>query len=111
VTTASTLAPSSGPTRPPTLEQHLVEARHRVQVSDDELMEARRRRRILSDALLEEFRSGTSINGSIAHGDALTPLADVDLGVIVAEAQDSHGPAGKAARTSRSAQPRRSELL
>lgn len=84
------------PDDPPTLEEHLEAARHRIQVDDDELTEARRRRRLLSDALEHEFvGSDTYINGSVAHGDALTPLTDVDLGVIVEESKHTHGPGKK----------------
>lgn len=96
MTTISALNRPTGSSRPLTLEHHLDAARHKIQVSKDELKEARRRRRLLSDALVAEFPgSETYINGSVAHGDALTPLTDVDLGVIVAEAQDTHGPGKK----------------
>lgn len=95
--TTATLNPSSNVfDQPPSLEEHLKAARDRIGVSDDELNEARRRRKILCDALVEEFAdSDTYINGSVAHGDALTPLTDVDLGVIVLEASDTHGPGKK----------------
>jgi hypothetical protein len=80
-------------TTPPNLEVLLEQARHRVEVEDKELHEARRRRDMIGAALVAEFPgSKVYINGSVAHGDALTPLTDVDLGVIVAEAQHSHGP-------------------
>ena len=82
--------------RPRTLEQLLHDARRRVEVEERELDEARRRRRLIDDALHEEFpESSTYYNGSVAHGDALTPLGDVDLGVVVAEAVESHGPGKK----------------
>lgn len=82
--------------RPPTIEQLLEEARRRIQVSDDELREARRRRDLLAAALTSEFRgSRTYVNGSVAHGDALDPLTDIDLGIVVAEAKDTHGPGKK----------------
>lgn len=82
--------------RPPTIEQLLEEARRRIQVSDDELREARRRRDLLAAALSSEFPgSRTYVNGSVAHGDALDPLTDIDLGVVVAEAKDTHGPGKK----------------
>jgi predicted nucleotidyltransferase len=32
------------------------------------------------------------VNGSIAHGDALTPLTDVDLGVVVPDPNGVYGP-------------------
>lgn len=95
--TTATLTPPDRPApHPVTLEDHLEAARHRIQVSDDELDEARRRRGLLCAALIKEFTgSETYINGSVAHGDALTPLTDVDLGVIVLEARDTHGPGKK----------------
>lgn len=86
-------SPSS---RPPTVEELLETARVRIQVSDDELAEARRRRDLISALLLREFRgSRIYLNGSIAHGDALDPLTDIDLGVVVAEAKHTHGPGKK----------------
>jgi len=96
VTTTSTLDPPTFPDDSSSLEEHLEAARHRIQVDDAELDEARRRRQLLGDALVGEFSSSeTYINGSVAHGDALTPLTDVDLGVIVAEAKHTHGPGKK----------------
>lgn len=82
--------------RLPTVEQLLEDARKRIQVSDDELREARRRRDLLAAALTSEFPgSRTYVNGSVAHGDALDPLTDIDLGVVVAEAKLTHGPGKK----------------
>lgn len=96
MTTSSTLETLNPSDQPTTLEQDLEAARRRIQVDDEELREARRRRRLLGDALTREFTgSDTYINGSVAHGDALTPLTDVDLGVIVIEAKDTHGPGKK----------------
>lgn len=80
----------------PTLEDHLTIARHRIQVLEEELDEAKDRRDLIAAALRDEFPgSRIYVNGSIAHGDALTPLTDVDLGVVVAEAVDTHGPGKK----------------
>lgn len=80
----------------PTLESILDVARKRIEVSDEELVEARSRRDLILTALLVEFPgSETYLNGSVAHGDALDPLTDVDLGIIVAEAVDTHGPGKK----------------
>lgn len=85
--------PSTPFHRPPSINDLLEQTRNRIQVSDAELREARRRRRLLSRALLNEFPdSRTYINGSVAHGDALDPLTDIDLGVVVAEAKHTHGP-------------------
>lgn len=76
-----------------TLEQILTEARHRIEVSDPELAEARTRRSALASALQAEFPGArTYLNGSIAHGDALTPLTDVDLGVVVPDPVNAYGP-------------------
>lgn len=79
--------------KPPTLEALLQTARRRIEVDDAELKEARDRRDLIGAALRREFPgSRTYVNGSIAHGDALTPLTDVDLGVVVAGAELTHGP-------------------
>jgi predicted nucleotidyltransferase len=84
---------TGGGSTPPKLEELLEQARHRVEVEDKELAEARRRRDMIAAALRSEFPgSKVYVNGSVAHGDALTPLTDVDVGVIVAEAQQTHGP-------------------
>jgi predicted nucleotidyltransferase len=75
------------------LEDILCEARERIQVTDPELAEARERRNAIGAALLEEFPgSRIYVNGSVAHGDALTPLTDVDVGVVVLDAERTHGP-------------------
>jgi predicted nucleotidyltransferase len=77
----------------PTLEQLLGQARLRIQVTDEELQEARRRREAIAAALRREFPgSRVYFNGSVAHGDALTPLTDIDIGVVIAEALHTHGP-------------------
>lgn len=75
----------------------LREARQRIQVSDDELAEARRRRDLLASTLRSEFgrSSRTYLNGSVAHGDALTPLTDIDLGVVVPDPESTYGPHGQ----------------
>lgn len=76
-----------------TLEQILNEARRSIEVSDAELDEARKRRSVIGAALRNEFTgSRTYVNGSIAHGDALTPLTDVDLGVVVPNPGQKYGP-------------------
>lgn len=81
---ASTLVP---------LEDQLDEARRRIEVTDQELDEARKRRNAIAAALKKAFPgSRIYVNGSIAHGDALTPLTDVDLGVVVLGAEETHGP-------------------
>jgi hypothetical protein len=82
-----------------TLEQLVNIARRRIEVTDDELAEARKRRTALGDALRREFPgSRTYANGSLAHGDALTPLTDVDLGVVVPDPAREFGPGKKGPR-------------
>lgn len=75
------------------LEELLEAARKLIAVEDDELAEARRRRQLLSSALKKAFPGSTVyFNGSVAHGDANTPLTDIDLGVIVRGAESDYGP-------------------
>jgi len=76
------------------LEEMLEEGRHALEVTPEELKEARARRDQINSALKYAFPgSRTYINGSVAHGDANTPLTDVDQGVVVADAEE-YGPAG-----------------
>src|SRR3954453_19580525 len=83
----------------PPLEDRLTEARRRNEVTDDELAEARKRRSAIVTALGREFPgSRVYFNGSVAHGDALTPLTDIDIGVVIAEALHTHGPGKKGPR-------------
>lgn len=81
--------------KPSLLERILNEARKRIEVKDVELDEARRRRSIMCRALEIEFGGRTFVNGSIAHGDALNPLTDVDLGVVEPNVDGLYGPSGK----------------
>ena len=75
------------------LEAVLDEARKRIQVAEPELKEARDRRDDIADALKLAFPGApVYLNGSVAHGDALTPLTDVDLGVIVPNPDNKYGP-------------------
>lgn len=80
----------------PTIEQVVNTARTKIQVTDEELAEARKRRTAIADALRKEF-SGSRVyyNGSVAHGDALTPLTDVDLGIVIADPDREFGPGKK----------------
>jgi hypothetical protein len=75
------------------LEVLLEDARKRIEVTEDELDEAKLRRSAIAAALRHEF-PGSRIyhNGSVAHGDALTPLTDVDTGVVVSGVEEMHGP-------------------
>jgi hypothetical protein len=60
--------------KPPCLEELLTQARHYIEVTAEEIEEARRRRAGIADALRAEFLgSRIYFNGSLAHGDALTP--------------------------------------
>lgn len=80
----------------PTIEKVVQDARQRIQVTDEELDEARKRRSAIASALLAEFPGArTYFNGSIAHGDALTPLTDVDLGVVIPNTDGRYGPGRK----------------
>jgi hypothetical protein len=85
--------------KPPTLEQLLTQARYRIQITEEEIKEARRRRELIASAVRKAFPgSRVYFNGSLAHGDALTPLTDVDLGIVIAEAKHTHGPGKKGPR-------------
>nr|MBS1900730.1 hypothetical protein [Actinomycetota bacterium] len=80
----------------PTIEKVVQDARQRIQVTDEELDEARKRRSAIASALLAEFPGArTYFNGSIAHGDALTPLTDVDLGIVIPNTDGRYGPGRK----------------
>lgn len=75
------------------LESLLTEARKNNEVTEDELDEAKRRRGAIAAALKKAFPGGrVYFNGSVAHGDALTPLTDVDVGVVVPNPDGEYGP-------------------
>lgn len=86
-------------TEPPSIEKLLDQARRRIEVEPEEIDEARDRRAAITAALRDEF-TGSRIyyNGSLAHGDALTPLSDVDLGVVVPDPEHAHGPGKRGPR-------------
>ncbi|MFD5865559.1 nucleotidyltransferase [Agromyces sp. NPDC127015] len=95
------------------LEAALEAARHRIEVNDEELDEARHRRNRIATALKKEFPgSRTYNNGSVAHGDALNPLNDVDLGVVIPDPDNKYGPGrrGPADLKERAAESIRREL-
>lgn len=75
-----------------TVEDALNAARLRIQVTREELVEARQRRDDLAAALKREFGGRIYVNGSIAHGDALYPLTDVDLGIVIPDPDRLYGP-------------------
>jgi len=77
----------------PTIEQLVTAALGRIQVTRSEITEARRRRDELAKILRPEFpHCRIYVNGSIAHGDALNPLTDVDLGVVIHDPGGIYGP-------------------
>ena len=75
------------------LEKALTDALERVQVNEPELELAKDWRRDIADVLRATF-PGCRIyyNGSVAHGDALTPLVDVDLGAVIKDPNGDYGP-------------------
>jgi predicted nucleotidyltransferase len=78
------------------LDEQLEAARKRIEVQDAELDEAKTRRSKIGTALKRVFPgSRIYVNGSVAHGDALTPLTDIDLGVVVKGAEADYGPGRK----------------
>jgi hypothetical protein len=81
------------------LAQLLEEGRRKIQVSDKELAEAKRRRQLLAASARRAFPGSTTYyNGSVAHGDANTPLTDVDLGVVLTKKDaEPYGPGKKSA--------------
>ncbi|MDQ0831434.1 hypothetical protein QF032_003278 [Streptomyces achromogenes] len=86
--------------RKESLAQLLDEGRRKIQVTDEELAEAKRRRRLLAGSVRRAFSGSTTyFNGSVAHGDANTPLTDVDLGVVLTKkSAEPYGPGKKSAR-------------
>jgi hypothetical protein len=73
----------------------LDDARAKIAVTDEELAEARDRRDRIKNALRRAFPASVTYDcGSVAHGDANTPLTDVDTGVVVAGAEEDYGPNG-----------------
>lgn len=87
-----TIAPMKGTAS--VCEHELVEARKRVQVTPEQLAAARRRRELIKVALIAEFGGEVYFAGSLAHGDALHPLTDIDLGVVVPNPNMLYGPSG-----------------
>ncbi len=75
------------------LEEIVAEALECIQVTREEINTARDRQEQAAVVLRGEFSgSYTYTNGSVAHGDALDPLTDVDLGVVVLDPDGLYGP-------------------
>ncbi|MDG9725274.1 MULTISPECIES: hypothetical protein [unclassified Streptomyces] len=87
--------------RKQSLAQLLDEGRRKIQVTDEELTEAKRRRTLLAASVRRAFPGSTTyFNGSVAHGDANTPLTDVDLGTVLTKKDaEPYGPGKKSALT------------
>jgi hypothetical protein len=80
---------------PDRLEHLLDNGRRTIEVLPEEMQEARSRRGRLVTAVCTAFPgSRVYFNGSVAHGDANTPLNDIDLGVVVAHVSE-YGPGGR----------------
>ncbi|MHB1164372.1 MAG: nucleotidyltransferase domain-containing protein [Candidatus Nanopelagicales bacterium] len=76
----------------PAADRILDEARRLIEVVPAELAEARSRRSDIASALRSEFPGcRIYVNGSIAHGDANTPLSDLDLGIVVPDPDHQYG--------------------
>lgn len=78
------------------LDELLDTARAEIQVPNDVLAEARARRDQVVATLRDLFPGGAVYyNGSLAHGDAINPLSDIDVGVVLPAAlADGYGPDG-----------------
>jgi hypothetical protein len=68
----------------PLLESILQRVDDRCRITVPEAEEAQSRAALVQAALTMDLNSPVYLSGSIQHGDALTPLDDIDLGVIVA---------------------------
>jgi hypothetical protein len=84
---------ASDPSQDTYLNDVLADALQRVQVNEPELVLAKDWREDIANILRKTF-PGCRIyyNGSVAHGDALTPLVDVDLGVVIPDPAGEYGP-------------------
>lgn len=81
------------------IEALIHDARGAIEVPDKELEEARDRRDKIASALRAAFPgSRIYVNGSLAHGDAISPLNDIDVGVVVAGANKAYGPGRRGPR-------------
>jgi predicted nucleotidyltransferase len=81
------------------IEALIDDARGAIEVPDKELEEARDRRDKIALALRAAFPgSRIYVNGSIAHGDAISPLNDIDVGVVVVDDGNVYGPGRRGPR-------------
>jgi hypothetical protein len=64
-------------------ESFVANIHRRISIRDDERIEADSRAAFLRILLSRVTGAAVYMNGSIAHGDALTPLNDIDLGVVL----------------------------
>jgi predicted nucleotidyltransferase len=81
------------------IEVLIDDARGAIEVPDKELEEARARREKIASALRAAFPgSRIYVNGSIAHGDAISPLNDIDVGVVVVDDDKVYGPGRRGPR-------------
>ncbi|MFI5673457.1 hypothetical protein [Streptomyces cellulosae] len=85
--------------REKSLASLLDEGGRKIQVTDKELAEAKGRRLLLAASARRAFPGSTTYyNGSVAHGDANTPLTDVDLGVVLTKKDaEPNGPGKRSA--------------
>lgn len=77
------------------LDPLLAEGHKKVAITSAECVEARCRREMLAVALKTEFRGQVYATGSLVHGDAMTPLNDFDVGILVADAGFRYGLGGR----------------
>lgn len=91
MTAATTTRTSGGPA----VDAMLTKARSSIEVTPQELAEARSRRGDIATALRGEFGGRVYYNGSVAHGDANTPLSDIDLGIVIPDPDHQYGPGRK----------------
>lgn len=77
------------------LDPLLTEGHRKITITPPEYLEARRRREMLAFALIKEFHGQVYSTGSLVHGDAMTPLSDFDVGIVVSDRGSGYGPEGR----------------
>jgi hypothetical protein len=80
------------------LDCFLTEIHRRISLTDAERSEAENRLRILASVLLRQLGGSVYALGSVVHGDAMSPLNDIDVGIVVGTYEQScrlqlHAPA------------------